>query len=90
MADAEKKRVVRSKEERKAEIDKKIAYHKECIAALEAKKAAIDSPKTRNGRAKGIKRIMTEGKLSDEETAKALGMTLEEMKEKLEKAAAKK
>ena len=38
MADAEKKRVVRSKEERKAEIDKKIAYHKECIAALEAQK----------------------------------------------------
>lgn len=90
MADTEKKRVVRSKEERKAEIDKKIAYHKECITALEAKKAAIDSPKTRNGRGKGLKRIMNESKLSDEEMAKALGMPLEEVKEKIQKAAAKK
>ena len=82
MADTEKKRVIRSKDERKAEIDKKIQYHKDCIKALEEKKANLDKPTTRGNRAKGIKRMISEAKLSDEETAKALGMSLDELKEK--------
>ncbi len=36
-----KKRVFRSPEERKAEIDKKIAFHAAAIETLEAKKAKI-------------------------------------------------
>lgn len=84
------KREVRSKEERKAEIQKKIQYHKDCIKSLEAKIKAIDSPKLQV-RAKGMKRIITEAKLSDEETAKALGFAnADEMKAKLIAAAEKK
>ena len=90
MADTEKKRVIRSKDERKAEIDKKIQYHKDCIKALEEKKANLDKPTTRGNRAKGIKRMISEAKLADEETAKALGMSLDELQEKLAQAAAKK
>ena len=40
-------RVMRSKEERIAELDKKIAFHKEKAAMLEAKKEAILNPKPR-------------------------------------------
>lgn len=84
------KKVIRSKEERKAEVQKKIQYHKDCIATLEAKLHAIDNPKT-PVRTKGMKRILTEAKLSDEETAKALGFaSAEEMKAKLLEAAKKK
>ena len=84
------KKVIRSKEERKAEVQKKIQYHKDCIATLEAKLYAIDNPKTPT-RTKGMKRILTETKLSDEEAAKALGFaSANEMKAKLLEAAAKK
>ena len=38
-------RVVRSKEERKAEIEKKIQFHKDCIKTLEQKIHDIDNPK---------------------------------------------
>ena len=84
------KKVIRSKEERKAEVQKKIQYHKDCIATLEAKLDAIDNPKT-PVRTKGMKRIIAESKLSDEETAKALGFaSADEMKAKLIAAAEKK
>lgn len=84
------KKVIRSKEERKAELQKKIQYHKDCIATLEMKMHAIDNPKT-SARSKGMKRILTEAKLTDEETAKALGFeNADEMKAKLLAAAEKK
>lgn len=84
------KRVVRSKDERKAELQKKIEYHKECIKSLEAKIKAIDNPKT-PVRAKGVRRILAEAKLTDDEAAQALGFSnAEEMKKKLLAAAEKK
>lgn len=74
------KRVVRSKDERKAELQKKIEYHKECIKSLEAKIKAIDNPKT-PVRSKGVRRILAEAKLTDDEAAQALGFSnAEEMK----------
>lgn len=80
-------RVVRSKEERKAEIEKKIQYHKDCIKTLEQKIYSIDNPKT-STRSKGMRRILTEGKLTDDEAAKALGFKdANEMKAKLLAAA---
>ena len=84
------KRVVRSKDERKAELQKKIEYHKECIKSLEAKIKAIDNPKT-PVRSKGVRRILAEAKLTDEEAAQALGFqSAEKMKERLLAAAEKK
>lgn len=90
MADEKKARVYRTKEERKAEIDKKIQYHKDCIKVLEDKKKAIDNPRKPGARQKGLKRIIAEGKLSDEETAKAIGISVEELRERLLKAASEK
>lgn len=84
------KRVVRSKDERKVELQKKIEYHKECIKSLEAKIKAIDNPKT-PVRSKGVRRILAEAKLTDEEAAQALGFqSAEKMKERLLAAAEKK
>lgn len=84
------KRVVRSKDERKAELQKKIEYHKACIRNLEAKVKAIDNPRT-PVRSKGVRRILAEAKLTDEEAAQALGFqSAEKMKEKLLAAAEKK
>ena len=81
-----KQRVVRSKEERKAEIEKKIQFHKDCIKTLEQKIHDIDNPKTPT-RSKGMRRILTEGKLTDDE-AKALGFKdANEMRAKLLAAA---
>ena len=90
MAEEKKTRNYRSKDERKAELDKKIAYHKECIKTLEAKKASIDKGRQGGGRQKGIKRTMAESKLSDEQIARALGTTVEELREKLAQAASQK
>lgn len=56
-------RVVRSKEERKAEIEKKIQFHKDCIETLEQKIHDIDNPKPPT-RSKGMRRILTEGTLT--------------------------
>lgn len=67
MAEEKKTRNYRSKEERKAEIDKKIAYHKECLKALEAKKAAIDSGRRGGTRTKSLKRLIADAKLKDSE-----------------------
>lgn len=68
-------RVMRSKEERIAEIDKKIAFHKEKVTMLEAKKESILNPKPRGGRKKGMNTVLSK--------AKDLGMTPEEIAEKL-------
>lgn len=91
MAEGKKQRVVRSKEERIAAIDEKIATHEKNIATLkEAKQAIIEGRRT-TSKKKGLKRILTEAKLSDDETAKALGFKdAEEMKAKLLAAAEKK
>ena len=38
------KRMIRSQEERKAELEKKIQYHKDCITTLQKKLNAIENP----------------------------------------------
>lgn len=68
-------RVMRSKEERIAELDKKIAFHKEKVTMLEAKKEAILNPKPRGGRKKGMNTVLSK--------AKEMGMTPDEIAEKL-------
>ena len=67
MAEEKKTRIIRSKEERKVEIDKKIEYHKECIKALEAKKASIESGRRAGTRTKSLKRLISDAKLNDAE-----------------------
>lgn len=67
MSEEKKPRNYRSKEERKAEIEKKIAYHKECIKVLEAKKATIESGRRGGSRTKSLKRLITDAKLTDAE-----------------------
>ena len=62
-------RRVRSKEERIAELDKKIAYHQEKIDALEEKKRALITPK------------MTATQIIN--AAKEKGMTTEQIMKKL-------
>ena len=77
MAEAETKRKLnrRPAEERIAEIDKKIAGHKEAIKKLEAKKHTILNPKPRASKAAGLKALISK--------AKEAGMTNEEIAEKL-------
>ena len=70
----DKKRVRRSKEEIVQAIDKKIAYHKECISALEEKKEKTLNPKAR-------KKALSPKKIID--LAKAEGMTIEDIAQKL-------
>ena len=78
MAEEKKPRVYRSKEERKAAIDDKIKYHKECIKALEAKKAAIDKGRQGGTRTKTLKRLITDAKLNDAELIKIMSLGDEE------------
>ena len=73
-------RKIRSKDERIAEIDSKIAYHKQCIQVLEQKKDGILNPKTRTRKVKSVNRVIAMAKesgLTVEEIAKKLGITLE-------------
>lgn len=74
MADR-KPRVSRSKEERIAELEKKIAAHKANIVACESKIEAIRNPKTRVSQAGAMKSVMDQ--------AKAIGLTPEQIAEKL-------
>lgn len=73
------KRIRRSKEEIVAEIDAKIAYHKERISSLEEKKERTLNPKTRK-KALTIKKVIdfvkAEG-MSPEELARKLGLEIE-------------
>jgi hypothetical protein len=91
LADGEKRRTNRTKEERKAALDVKIAYHEDCIAKLSAAKSKLEEPRKTKTRAKGLKRIISEAKLNDDETAKALGFkSADDLRAKLLKAAQKK
>ena len=82
MAEAENKQrklVRRPAEERIAEIDKKIAGHKDAIQKLEAKKNAILNP--RASKAAGLKALISKAKdagMSNEEIAQKLGISLDE------------
>lgn len=73
------KRIYRTKEERAAELDTKIEYHKKAIASLEAKKEAILSPKVRKGRVgiSSVVRLAKEKGLSPEDMLKKLGLDAE-------------
>ena len=78
MAEEKKARIIRSKEERKAELDKKIEYHKECIKTLEAKKATIEKGRQGGTRSKSIKRLITDAKLTDAELLEVMSLGDEE------------
>lgn len=67
MAEEKKARVIRSKTERTEELKKKIEYHKQCIMTLEAKKASIESGRRAGTRTKGLKRLISDAKLTDAE-----------------------
>ena len=77
----EKKRVRRSVEERAAEIDKKIAAHKESIKMLEEKKAELFRPKKRRrSEAEIAKELIAKAKkagMSSKDSAEKLGLELE-------------
>lgn len=64
-------RTVRPKEERLTEIEKKIAHHQHCIAALEEKKKAMLAPRTRKTKP-GISSISKELKEKNVDPEKAL------------------
>lgn len=84
------KRMIRSQEERKAELEKKIQYHKDCIITLQKKLNAIENPQKSSGRTKGLKRILSENKISDETVAAALGFkSASEMKDRILKVVEK-
>ena len=70
------KRTYRTKEERIADLDAKIEYHKKAIASLEDKKKAILTPKTRKGRVgmSSVVRLAKEKGLSAEEIIEKLGL----------------
>lgn len=81
MAEAETKRKLnrRPAEERIAEIDKKIAGHKEAIKKLETKKHTILNPKPRASKAAGLKALISKAKeagMTNEEIAEKLGISL--------------
>lgn len=72
-------RKTRTKEERIAEIDKKIDAHKKSIVTLEAKKEAILNPKPRTRKAKSVSAIIAKAKeagLTPEEIAAKLGVEI--------------
>lgn len=79
IAMADTTRVRKSKEERIAILDSKIAAHKANIEMLEAKKSAILNPAPRKRKAT-LKNLMTLAKekgLSEEEIASKLGLQLD-------------
>lgn len=72
-------RIHRTKDERVAELDQKIAYHKQCIKAIEQKKSAILNPKKKRT-SKSLNAILTKAKaagLTNEEIAEKLGISLD-------------
>ena len=76
MSEETKKRVRRSPEEISAEIDVKIAAHKEAIKKLEQRKVELLAPKKpRMTKAQKMKKII--------DTAKESGMSVDEIAEKL-------
>ena len=75
MSEPEKKRIRRSAEARVAEIDEKIAAHKDAIKKLEQRKNEILNPKPRLSKAQKVKVLI--------DKAKDSGMSVEEIAEKL-------
>jgi len=75
---ADSSRIYKSKEERLAILDKKIAAHKANIEMLEARKTTILNPAPRKKKTtlKNILTIAKEKGLSEEEIAKKLGIEL--------------
>ncbi len=69
-------RVYRTKEERIAELEAKIEYHKKAIVSLEAKKETVLTPKTRKGRisVSSVVKIAKEKGRSPEEILEKLGL----------------
>lgn len=58
------KRIIRSKEERLAEMDRKIDYHKRCIVMLEEKRTVLMKQDTKRQELREIKRFMDENNIS--------------------------
>lgn len=80
MSEPEKKRIRRSAEVRVAEIDEKIASHKDAIAKLEQRKNEILNPKPRLSKAQKVKVLIDKAKnsgMSVDEIAEKLGVTFE-------------
>ena len=72
-------KVRRTREERVADIDSKIQYHKDCIASLKKKKEEILNPQKRMTKAQRMKTIMNKAQatMTPEEIADKLGITIE-------------
>ena len=79
IAMADTTRVRKSKEERIAILDSKIAAHKANIEMLEARKSAILNPTPRKRKAtlKNIMALAKEKGMSEEEIASKLGLQLD-------------
>jgi hypothetical protein len=79
MSEETKKRVRRSPEEIAAEIDVKIAAHKDAIKKLEQRKAEVLAPKKpRMTKAQKMKLVIDkEAGMSPEEIAEKLGVSFE-------------
>ena len=81
MSEETKKRVRRSAEEIAAEIDDKIAAHKDAIKKLEQRKAEVLAPtQPRMTRAQKMKLVLDKAKeagMSVDEIAEKLGVTFE-------------
>ena len=80
MSEPEKKRIRRSAEARVAEIDEKIAAHKDAIKKLEQRKNEILNPKPRLSKAQKVKIVIDKAKdsgMSVDEIAEKLGVTFE-------------
>jgi predicted transcriptional regulator len=75
------KQVRRSKEERVAEIDAKIEYHKSNIATLEKKKKDILAPKKKREKKTSYASVFAKAKenMSADEIAKKLGIKVQEL-----------
>lgn len=65
----ETKRVYRSRDEMIAEVDKKIAFHKEKIAILEKRKAELAKPRAgrKSNKQKKFEELIATGKLTEED-----------------------
>ena len=69
------KKVIRPKEERIAEIDKKIAFHEAAIQKLKEQKDRINNPKVRVSEKTKLKDVLAK--------AKKAGMSADDIAEKL-------
>lgn len=73
-------RKIRTKEERAAEIDKKIEFHESKIATLKAKKEEILNPKPKKRKPRSVAAVIAKAKeagMNPEEIAQKLGIEFE-------------